>query len=51
MSERIKATKVGQKYIRVVNENLFKKVYILIIQKETFEAVYNFLERETVDEK
>lgn len=46
MSEHIEAVKVGQKHTKVVNEGLFKKVFIMVIQKETFDAVYNFLESE-----
>lgn len=50
MSEHMEASKVGQKHIRVVNENLFKKVFVMAIQKGTFEAVYDFLESEANDE-
>lgn len=50
MSEHMEASKVGQKHTRVVNEKLFRKVFIMAIQKETFEAVYNFLESEAKDE-
>ena len=50
MSERMEASKVKQKYTRVANENLFKKIFVMAIQKETFEAVYDFLESEANDE-
>jgi hypothetical protein len=50
MSERMEASKIGQKHTRVVNESLFKKVFVMAIQKETFEAVYDFLESEANDE-
>ena len=50
MSERMKASKVGQKHSKVVKENLFKKVCVMAVQKETFEAVYDFLESEANDE-
>lgn len=50
MSERMEAEKVGKKHTNVVNENLFKKVFVMAIQKETFEAVYDFLEKEANDE-
>lgn len=46
MSERMEAVKVGQKHVKIVKERLFKKVFIIAIQKETFDAVYNFLESE-----
>lgn len=50
ISEHIEASKVGQKRTSVVEENLFKKVFVMAIQKETFEAVYDFLESEANDE-
>lgn len=50
MSERMAASKVGQKHSDVVRENLFKKVFVIAIQKETFEVVYDFLESEANDE-
>ncbi len=50
MSEHMEAAKVGQKHTKVVNEKLFRKVFIMAIQKETFEAVYDFLESEAKDE-
>lgn len=50
MSEYMEAVKVGQKHTKVIKEGLFKKVFIIAIQKETFGAVYNFLESEANDE-
>lgn len=50
MSEHMEAVKVGQKHTKVVKEGLFKKVFIMAIQKETFDAVYDFLESEANDE-
>lgn len=50
MSERVEAAKVGKKRTRVVNENLFNQVFVVAIQKETFESVYEFLESEAADE-
>jgi hypothetical protein len=50
MSERMEAFKIGRKHTSVVNEGLFKKIFIMAIQKETLEAVYNFLESEAKDE-
>lgn len=50
MSDRIEASKVGQKHSKVVKENLFKKVFVMAIQKEAFDAVYDFLESEANDE-
>ena len=50
LSEQMEANKVGKKYTKVVQEGLFKKVFIMVIQKETFDAVYDFLESEAKDE-
>lgn len=50
MSEHMEAAKVGKKHIKIVKEGLFKKVFIMAIQKETFDAVYDFLESEAKDE-
>lgn len=50
MSEHMEAVKIGKKHTKVVNEGLFKKVFIIAIQKETFDAVYDFLESEVNDE-
>lgn len=50
MSEHMEAVKVGQKHTKVLKEGLFKKVFIMAIQKETFDAVYDFLESEANDE-
>lgn len=50
MSEHMEATKVGKKHTKIVKEGLFKKVFIMAIQKETFDAVYDFLESEAKDE-
>ena len=46
MSEHMEALKVGRKHAKVVEDNLFKKVFVMALQKETFEAVYDFLESE-----
>lgn len=46
MTEHIDALRVGRKYASIVNESLFKSVLLIAIQKETFEAVYRFLESE-----
>mgnify|MGYP003306605750 CR=1 FL=1 len=50
MDERMKKAKVGQKYDKVNNESLFNKLFVVVIQKETFESVYDFLESEANDE-
>lgn len=50
MSEHMEAEKIGQKHTTVVNEGLFKKVFIVAIQTETFNAVCDFFEREINDE-
>ncbi len=50
MSEHMEAVKVGKKHTKVVKEGFFKKVFIMAIQKETFDAVYDFLESEANDE-
>ncbi len=46
MTERIDAVKVGKKYERILKEKIFNKFFIVTIQKETFEAVYDFLASE-----
>ena len=50
MSEHMEAVKIEKKHTKVVKEGLFKKVFIMAIQKETFDAVYDFLESEANDE-
>lgn len=50
LTECIDESKVNQKYEKIMEEKLFKKVFILAIQKETFETVYSFLESEANDE-
>lgn len=49
LTERVQATKVEQKYTKVTAENLFRKVFIVAVQKGTFEAVYAFLESEAAN--
>lgn len=51
MSDQMEAKKVGQKHSKIVREGHFNKVFIMAIQKETFEAVFDFLESEANDEK
>lgn len=48
--DSMNACNVGQKYTKVINEKLFKKVFIMAIQKETFEKIYDFLESEAKNE-
>lgn len=50
MPEHMEAVKIEKKHTKVVKEGLFKKVFIMAIQKETFDAVYDFLESEANDE-
>lgn len=50
ISDRMEAAKIGQKQSKVLKEKLFKSVFVIAIQKETFEAVYEFLESEATDE-
>ena len=50
LSEHIEASKINKKLTKIVEENLFNKVFIMAIQKETFETVYKFLESEAADE-
>ena len=50
MSEPFEPIKVCNKRSAVVREGLFKRVFVIAIQKSTFEAVYNFLESEAADE-
>lgn len=46
MTEQIDAVKIGKKYNRILKEKKFNNVFIITIQKETFEAVYDFLASE-----
>lgn len=46
MSERMMREKIAQKYDSVLQEKLFRKLFIIAIQKGTFEAVYDFLDGE-----
>lgn len=48
--DSMNADNIRKKYIKVINEKLFKKVFVMAIQKETFEKVYDFLENEAEDE-
>lgn len=46
MDEPVNVNKITKKHREITKDRLFKKVYLLVIQKETFEAVYDFLESE-----
>lgn len=46
LGEKVDIKRIENKYNRVVNEKLFKKVYVVTIQKETYQAIYDFLESE-----
>lgn len=50
VSEPFEPIKVCNKHSAVVREGLFKRVFVIAIQKSTFEAVYDFLESEAADE-
>ena len=50
MLECMEKSEVGQKYSKVVNEKLFKKVIVMAIQKEAFTDIYDFLDSEVNDE-
>ena len=50
MLEHMEPKKIEAKQAKVVKENLFRKVFVLAIQKGTFEAVYKFLESEARNE-
>ena len=49
MTDRVQAIKVAKKHEKVIAENLFRKVFIVAVQKGTFEAVYAFLESEAAN--
>ena len=40
---------ITKKHEKVIAENLFRKVFIVAVQKGTFEAVYAFLESEAAN--
>ena len=46
LDDKIDVTKIAKKQINVQESNCFKKVYVVAMQKETFDAVYAFLESE-----
>lgn len=50
VNEHMQASKIGAKYSKIIADGLFKKVFILAIQKSTFKAVYDFLESEVNNE-
>lgn len=50
VSDCIKAEKIKRKYKNIVQEGLFKNVFIVSIQEETFDDVYKFLESEINNE-
>ncbi len=50
MTDCMEAKKVGRKYNTIIKANIFNKVFLMAIQKQTFEAVYSFLECEANDE-
>ena len=39
-------SKIKDKYLDIVNEHLFKNVLVIVIQKSTFNAVYEFIRNE-----
>lgn len=49
MTERVQSAKVAQKHKKVTAEGIFKKVFVMAVQKGTFEAVYDFLESEATN--
>ncbi len=46
LDDRIDETKISSKYSKVVNKHYFNKVYLVAIQKEDYQLVVDFLERE-----
>ncbi len=45
-TDPIKSTKIQEKYNRIANSKKFKDVYLVAIQKNTYTAIYDFLESE-----
>ena len=50
MSELMEINKIKAKHSKIENEKIFQNVLVLAIQKNTFEAVYSFLESEANNE-
>lgn len=50
LTDLIDAKKIGRKYSKVIVDGLFKKVFIICVQKGTYQAVYKFLEGEINNE-
>ena len=46
MTERINSIKIGKKYGKIAKDKIFDNVFIITMQKQTYEAVYDFLESE-----
>lgn len=50
LSDSMENKAIEKKYSDVVKEKLFNKTFIIAIQKNTYTAVYNFLESEIQNE-
>lgn len=50
LSESVSEKNVGIKYKKIIEQNIFKNVLVIAIQKETFQAVFDFLESEIENE-
>ena len=50
IKDRIDSHSIKHKYDRILRENLFKDIMLIAIQKETYTAVYEFLESESNNE-
>ena len=47
LTDKIIENKILNKYNSVIQEQLFKDVFLVAIQKETYAAIYDFLESES----
>ena len=46
LQDQISETAISSKYTRIVNKKSFRELYIVAIQKETYQKVFQFLESE-----
>lgn len=49
LSDSVSEEHIKSKYTRVVKSEKFKQVYIIAIQKQTYKAIYDFLESESTE--
>ena len=51
ITDEVSSDNIHRKQQRVERENVFNKVYVLALQKSTYNKVYDFLKEEASDEE